>query len=194
MNVLIVYTHPNHESLNYAMLQSTLQGLNANNTVNEIKVVDLYADEFNPVLHFNKDKRRRDMHKDPYMEDYRNQIQWADKIVFIYPIWWGRPPAMLMGYIDKLMSTDFAYKDKGGIMPEGLLKGKSVVCISTMNGPKNYPFLFMNNAHKVLMKRAIFNFVGIKAVKFFEFGSAESKKGKQVKYLDTVQNYFGKVG
>lgn len=46
------------------------------------------------------------------LEKYRNQITWADKIVFVYPIWWGRPPAMLMGYIDQLFAANFAYRDK----------------------------------------------------------------------------------
>lgn len=193
MNVLIVYTHPNHESLNYGMLQSTLDGLKLNPKSNDVKILDLYSDEFDPVLHFNRNKRRRDMHIDPDMESYRQQFLWANKIVFIYPIWWGRPPAMLMGYFDKLMATNFAYKDNGGIMPEGLLKGKSIVCISTMKGPTSYPLLFLNNAHKVLMKRAIFNYVGIKSVKFFEFGSMESKKGNQEKGMRKVRDYFKKV-
>ncbi|MCY9139035.1 NAD(P)H-dependent oxidoreductase [Peribacillus frigoritolerans] len=133
------------------------------------------------------------LHRDPQFEKYRNQIIWADKIVFVYPIWWGRPPAMLMGYIDQLFSANFAYRDKKGLFPEGLLKGKSVVCVSTMKGPAKYPLLWLNDAHKILMKRALFNFVGIKKVKFFEFGNMESPKGKQTQKLEKVYRYFRKV-
>jgi len=155
--------------------------------------LDLYEEGFNPLLEFNEHKRRRDMHRDPQFEKYRNQIIWADKIVFVYPIWWGRPPAMLMGYIDQLFSANFAYRDKKGLFPEGLLKGKSVVCVSTMKGPAKYPLLWLNDAHKILMKRALFNFVGIKKVKFFEFGNMESPKGKQTQKLEKVYRYFRKV-
>lgn len=193
MRILIIYTYPNHRSLNYAFLQSVLKGSDENPNIKEIRVLDLYREDFNSLLVFNEDKRRRDMHKDPSLGKYRDQIVWADKLVFIYPIWWGRPPAMLMGYIDQLFASNFAYKDTKGIFPEGLLKGKSVVCVSTMKGPPCYPFFWLNNAHKILMKRAIFHFVGIKKVKFFEFGNMESVKGNQVKKLEKVYNYFRRI-
>lgn len=193
MNLLIVYTYPNHKSLNYAFLQKVIAGSNENTIIKDLQVLDLYEENFDPVLVFNEHKRRRDMHLDPHLEKHRKQLTWADKIVFIYPIWWGRPPAMLMGYIDQMFASNFAYKDKQGLFPEGLLKGKSVVCISTMKGPANYPFLWLHNAHKILMKRALFNFVGIKKVKFFEFGNMESPKGNQLKKLEKVYHYFKRL-
>lgn len=193
MNVLTIYTHPNHKSLSYSFLQQVMKGSSENPNIAEIKVLDLYEEEFNPVLVFNEKKRRRDMHSDPQLEKYREQIIWADKIVFVYPIWWGRPPAMLLGYIDQMFASDFAYKDKGGLLPEGLLKGRSVVCISTMKGPTHYLLYWLNNAHKVLMKKALFQYVGIKKVKFFEFGNMESPKGKQAEKLDKIYRYFKKI-
>lgn len=190
MKVLIVYTHPNHSSLSYAFLQQVIQGCTENKNVEEIQVLDLYEEDFDPVLVFHKMKRRRDMHLDPTLEKYREQIRWADKLVFVYPIWWLRPPAMLLGYIDQLFASDFAYRDNGGLLPEGLLKGKSVVCISTMKGPTLYPFFFYRNVHKVLMKRALFQYVGIKKVKFFEFGNMESPRGKHDRKLNKIHHYF----
>ena len=190
MNLLIVFTYPNHNSLSYDFLQKVVKGSGENPIIKEIQVLDLYEEGFNPLLVFNEEKRRRDMHKDPDLEKYRKQLMWADKIVFIYLIWWGRPPAMLLGYIDQLFASNFAYKDKKGLFPDGLLKGKSVVCVSTMKGPTHYPLIWLHNAHKILMKRALFNFVGIKKVKFFEFGNMESPKGNQLKKLEKVYRYF----
>ncbi|MFF3099743.1 NAD(P)H-dependent oxidoreductase [Viridibacillus arvi] len=193
MKTLVIYTYPNHKSLNYAFLQKVIKGSKENPNITKLQILDLYEEGFDPLLVFNENKRRRDMYRDPTLEKYRNQITWADKIVFVYPIWWGRPPAMLMGYIDQLFASNFAYRDKKGLLPDGLLKGKSVVCISTMKGPAKYPLLWLNNAHKVLMKKALFNFVGIKKVKFFEFGNMESPKGRQTKKLEKVYQYFKKV-
>ncbi|MDQ0116035.1 NAD(P)H-dependent oxidoreductase [Paenibacillus harenae] len=193
MKTLIIYTHPNHESLSYAFLQKTLEGIGENPNIEDVKVLDLYAENFNPVLIFNANKRRRDMHADPALTKYREQLLWADKIVFVYPIWWGRPPAMLLGYIDQMFASGFAYRDKGGLLPEGLLKGRSVVCISTMKGPAFYPLYWLNNSHKVLMRKALFQYVGIKKVKFFEFGSMESAKGKHEKKLNKVYRFFKAV-
>lgn len=193
MNVLVIFTHPNHKSLSYSFLQEVVRGCKENTHVNDIRVLDLYEEQFNPVLVFNETKRRRDMHRDEDLKTYREQILWADKLVFVYPIWWGRPPAMLLGYIDQMFASEFAYRDKRGLFPEGLLKGKSVVCISSMKGPTLYPLFWLNNAHKVLMKKALFQFVGMKKVKFFEFGHMESKKGKQTEKLQKVYNYFRNI-
>jgi len=193
MKMLIIYTHPNHRSLSYSFLQKVLKASSESPVISEIQILDLYEEGFNPILEFNESKRRRDMHSDSNFEKYRKQLLWADKIVFIYPIWWGRPPAMLMGYIDQLFASNFAYKENGGLLPEGLLKGKSVVCISTMKGPTNYPLFLLNNSHKILMKRALFNFVGIKKVKFFEFGNMESPKGNHEKKLEKIYSYFRKI-
>ncbi|MCT2346210.1 NAD(P)H-dependent oxidoreductase [Niallia taxi] len=193
MKMLVVYTYPNHKSLNYAFSQQVMKGSKENANIKGIQMLDLYEEGFNPLLVFNEQKRRRDMHINPELEKYREQIKWADKLVFIYPIWWGRPPAMLLGYIDQMFASNFAYKDKKGLFPEGLLKGKSVVCISTMKGPTNYPMLWLNNAHKILMKKALFNFVGIKKVKFFEFGNMESPKGNHSKKLAKIYRYFQKI-
>ncbi|MGG1659249.1 NAD(P)H-dependent oxidoreductase [Brevibacillus sp. NRS-1366] len=193
MKLLVIYTHPNHNSLSYSFLEKVLKGSHENPAIKEIQVLDLYEEGFDPLLVFNKEKRRRDMHRDPKLEKYRNQIMWADKIVLVYPIWWGRPPAMLMGYIDQMFASNFAYRDTGGLLPEGLLKGKSVVCISVMKGPTHYPLFFLNNAHKMLMKRAVFQYVGMKKVKFFEFGNMENPNGKQVKRLEQIYRYFKNI-
>lgn len=193
MKTLVIYTHPNHQSLSYAFLQKVIQGSQENPQIEEIKVLDLYEEGFNPVLVFNKEKRRRNMHADPELKTYREQILWADQLVFVYPIWWGRPPAMLMGYIDQLFASEFAYKDKGGLLPEGLLRGKTAVCISTMKGPTHYPLFWLNNAHKALMKKALFQYVGIRKVKFFEFGNMESPRGGQAEKLEKVRRYFQAV-
>jgi NAD(P)H dehydrogenase (quinone) len=194
MKTLIIFTNPKIESLNGAFLKSVLKGLENNHQPNEIQVLDLYKDEFNPVLTYGGEKRRRDMHTDPAFEEYREQIKWAERLVFIYPIWWGRPPAMLLGYFDQMMASNFAYKDvPGKIYPEGLLRGKEAICISTMKGPTAYPLLTLGDSHKKLMKSAVLNFVGIKKVKIFEFGNMESPNGKQAEKLNRIENYFNKL-
>jgi NAD(P)H dehydrogenase (quinone) len=194
MNVLVIYTHPNQESLNYSFLQSSLRGLKNNPEVDEIQVLDLYQEGFDPALVFHKKKPRRALHNDPEMAPYRDQLNWADLLVFIYPIWWGRPPAMLLGYLDRLLTTGFAYRfPDQGLFPEGLLKGKKAVCISTMKGPGIYPRLILGNAHKILMGKAVLNFVGIKNVKFFQFGGVEKNDGKNQKYLFKIEKYLKKV-
>jgi len=194
MNVLVVFSHPERNSLNGEFLNKTLEGLKLNSAVAEVRVLDLYAEGFEPRLDFSEHKKRRDMHKDPEFDKYRKQLSDADVLVFIYPIWWGRPPAMVSGYIDQLFASDFAYRQiPGRLMPEGLFKGKRVICISTMKGPGGYPLLMHRNAHRILMKRAVFGFVGIKKVRFFEFGGMEKTGGKQKVYLGRIKNFMAQL-
>lgn len=188
MNLLIVFSHPNQKSLNGAFLKSVLNGSMENSSIKNIQLLDLYEENFNPILFFDEKVKRRHMYKNPAFSKHRDQLLWADKIVFLYPIWWGRPPAMLLGYFDQVLSAHFAYKETGKYTTKGLLKGKSVICISTMKGPGMYPFFFLHNVHKVLMKKAVFRFVGIKKVKFFEFGSMEGTG--QAKKIDKIYRYF----
>jgi len=190
LKTLVIYTHPNHDSLCGAFLEKVLQGLDENAKELDYEVLDLYKEGFDPVLVFNKEKRRRDMHIDPNLEKYRQQILSADRLVLVYPIWWGRPPAMLLGYVDQMFAANFAYKEEKGLFPQKLLKGRTAVCISTMKGPTKYPLLWLGNAHKKLMKRALFSFVGIQKVKFFEFGNMESPRGRQKEKLEQVYRYF----
>ena len=195
MKALVIYTHPRRDSLNGAFLDAVLSGLRANPSVTDIAVEDLYTEGFDPRLVFDQTRRRRDLHKDPELTGHRDRLREADLVVFVYPLWWGRPPAMLMGYIDRLFAKDFAYRYRGGgPLPEGLLKGKRVVCVSTMKGFAGYPALFLGNAHRNLMRKAIFSFVGIRKVKFFEFGSMESPKGRQEEKIRRVTAWFRRLG
>ncbi|MGV2541642.1 flavodoxin family protein, partial [Bacillus pumilus] len=93
---------------------------------------------------------------------------------------------------DRMFAAPFAYRQTGGLLPEGLLNGKSAVCVSTMHGPTNYPLFFLQNAHKMLMKRALLQYVGIKPAKFFEFGLMVSPTGKHAAKLIRIYNYFKK--
>jgi NAD(P)H dehydrogenase (quinone) len=62
-----------------------------------------------------------------------------------------------------------------------------------MMGPPLYPLFWLNNAHKVLMRKAMLQYVGIRSVKFFEFGNMESAKGRQEQKLERVHRYFRAV-
>ena len=68
MKLLIIYTYPNHSSLNYAFLQKVIKGSKENSNIKEVQILDLYEEGFDPLLVFNEQKRRRDMHADlPYL-------------------------------------------------------------------------------------------------------------------------------
>lgn len=134
MKALVIYTHPNPASFNAAIL-----GLVKDELVNkgaEVKVKDLYAMNWNPVLSAN-DFQQLIAGKAP--EDIAREqgdVIWADVLVLISPIWWFSVTAMLKGYIDRVFSQGFAYDytEKG---PIGLLKGKRAAVITTSGADEN---------------------------------------------------------
>lgn len=109
MKTLIIYTHPSPTGFNAAILKEVQSNLSKKH---EVKTLDLYAENFDPILRFDQEHRRRDLHKDPEMAKYRDLITWADHLIFIFPIWWSGMPAILKGFIDRVFAADFAYSYK----------------------------------------------------------------------------------
>lgn len=128
MKALVVFSHPNPTSFNAAILATVKEELQ--NKGAEVKVKDLYAMNWNPVLsgedfqNFMSGQTPEDIARE------QADVAWADVMILIGPIWWFSVPAMLKGYIDRVMSMGFAYQytETG---PKGLLGGKKAVIITT---------------------------------------------------------------
>ncbi len=167
MNHLIVYTHPNPESFNHAILEAYEEL--AREAGHELRVRDLYKTGFDPVL---KGADFVAMQKGAVLEDVRaeqDHIKWADVVTFIHPIWWYQMPAMLKGYIDRIFSHGFAYEiGAEGIM--GLLSGKKVIILNTTGGAgEHYGKAGYNEAIKRTFDVGTFALCGMEVVmhKFF---------------------------
>jgi len=186
MNVLIIYTHPNPNSLNHAILEQVEQGLKDGN--HSYELIDLYADNFNPVLVYNEQKKRRDMENDPETAHYRELIKQADHLIFIYPIWWYAPPAMLKGFIDRVFVSGFAYTTKGKL-PKGFFTDKSAWVIYTIDSPSWYVKLFRKSVEWRVFKGAILGFCGVKKVKRTMLAGVKNSNstGRQ-KWLKLIYN------
>jgi len=101
----------------------------------------------------------------------RKLIRWANHIVFVYPTWWGTVPALLKGFLDRILTSEFAFNEvEGGTGYEGLLKNKSARIITTMDTPKFvYNWIYRRPGHNA-MQRATLGFCGISPVKVTTFG------------------------
>ena len=184
MNVLIIYAHPNPNSFNHSILEKLEQGLKDWN--HTFRVIDLYADNFNPVLVFNEQIKRRDLENDEETAHYRELIKQADHLIFIYPIWWYGQPAILKGFIDRVFVSGFAYTMRGSL-PKGLLTDKSAWVIYTIDSPSWFVKLFRRNIEWKVMKSAILNYCGIKKVKRTMLSSVKNSDlaGRQ-KWLESI--------
>ena len=187
MNHLIVYTHPNPESFNHAIMEACALELEA--TGNEVRIRDLYGIGFDPVI---KQSDYNMIAKSEVPEDIRTEqehILWADVITFIFPIFWAGLPAMLKGYIDKVFSLGFAYTFEKG-RPKGLLKGKRVVIINTTGGSlKLYQSSGMFESIRQTIGGGIFRFCAMEIVEHrFFTGVSTSTEDDRRMMLEEVRN------
>jgi len=107
-------------------------------------------------------------------------VDWADHLVFVYPTWWGTMPALLKGFLDRIMTPGFAFRtSEGGTGYEGLLQGRSAELITTMDTPPLVHRLLYRQPGKNAMARATLGFCGIWPVRSLMFGS--------VRHSDTAQ-------
>lgn len=184
MNVLIIYAHPNKKSYNYAVLEQVKRGLEDGKHV--FNSIDLYEDNFNPVLVYNDKIKRSDLVENEEMKAYREMINQADHLIFIYPIWWFGMPAILKGFIDRVFVSGFAYTSEGGV-PKGLLQNKTAWVVYTIDSPSWFVKLFRRNVEWIIMREAILNYCGIKHVKRMMFaGVKNSSIKKRQKWLDYI--------
>jgi NAD(P)H dehydrogenase (quinone) len=128
MKTLLVYAHPNAQSFNAALVKVIQEEIV--NKGGQIKVKDLYAMNWNPVL---SQKDFEGYHSGSLPEDIKQEqadVAWADLVIMVAPVWWYSIPAILKGYIDRVFSLGFAYKYTA-TGPLGLLKGKKGLFITT---------------------------------------------------------------
>lgn len=131
MDILIVYAHPNPRSFNKAildLLDSTLREQGHNTQIH-----DLYAMQFRPVLDGEDLLRnwRGDLAADTYAE--QSALRATQGLAFVYPIWWFGSPAILKGWIDRVLTRKFAF-DFGQSGMRGLLGHERALIINTLGG------------------------------------------------------------
>lgn len=130
MNHLIVYAHPNPNSFSAAICDH-LEKLSKKHG-NVVTIRDLYQLKFNPVLS-GEDFAAIRLGKTPKdILTEQKHVSKADLITLVFPLWWTGYPAILKGWIDRVLLNGFAFSHspKTGISP--LLTGKKVQIITTM--------------------------------------------------------------
>jgi NAD(P)H dehydrogenase (quinone) len=149
MKVLIVFTHPNTNSFNHALLENITDGLEE--AGHEVRTKDLYKEDFNPILSGDDLKVLHTGEISPNIAKEQEQLLWADGLVFIYPLWWFDRPAMLKGWFDIVLTNGLAFEySSEGV--KGLLKHKKALVIITAGGSEEY---FKDNDALQLIHRPV---------------------------------------
>lgn len=164
MNVLVLLAHPDISSLNHALavaVQCTLKAAG-----HHVVFHDLYAEQFDPLLPAQEIPRNAVL--DPVITAHCNDLSEADGIIVIHPNWWGQPPAILTGWIDRVVRPGIAYRfqenDNGEGIPLGLLRATKALIINTSNTPKERENSVFGDPLERIWKDCVFGLCGVKEV------------------------------
>jgi putative NADPH-quinone reductase len=184
MKILLINGHPDKESYNHALAASYKKGVTASGSeFQEINICDL---TFNPNLEFGYRKRTE---LEPDLLKAQESIKWADHIVWVYPIWWGSVPAIMKGFLDRVLLPGFAFeKREGSVWWDKLLTGKTSRIICTMDQPTWYYRWINGKPSHTAMKKLTMNFIGVKKVRITSIGPLRlSKSTFREKWLQKAE-------
>ena len=193
MKVAVVFNHPYEGSYCNAILESVKSGLQKAN--HELDIIHLDKENFNPVMTAEDLKAFRDKKPvDLKVIEYKKRLEQADHLVFIFPIWWELMPALMKGFIDKVIFPGVAYDYVNGSntrMKPLMTNIKGVTVITTMNTPRIlYRLIFGNAVQKALM-RGTFWKLGYKNRKWISLNMVKSVSDEKRKsWLSKIEKTF----
>jgi NAD(P)H dehydrogenase (quinone) len=161
MKISLIIAHPDKDSLNFAIAKCCLETLEANG--HTVFFHDLYAEKFDALLPAHEIQRTTALPIE--VEKHCDEISSADGIIIVHPNWWGTPPAILKGWIDRVFRPGVAYEfiegDSGEGTPVGLLKAKSALVFNTSNTESEREKNVFKDPLETIWKNCIFDLCGV---------------------------------
>ena len=197
MNISVILGHPQSDSFNHAIAATIVETLQQ--AGHEVAFHDLYDEQFEPIL--SAEEIDKDAPLTPYIEEHCAEVAEADGIVIVHPNWWGQPPAILKGWIDRVIRPGVAYEfdevDNGAGVPVKLLKAKVALVFNTSNTPINRELEVFGDPLEAIWKNCVFGLCGIKNFHRRNFGVVvTSNEEKRTQWLEEVREitnrYFPK--
>ena len=195
MNVLIILAHPHKGSFNHAIATVAFELLKERG--HQVVFHDLYEEQFEPRLHHEEIPINAEI--DSVVREYCRELQEAQGVIFIHPNWWGQPPAILKGWIDRVLRPGIAYEflegDSGEGVPIGLLTGKKVLVFNTSNTPDEREKRVFGDPLELLWKKCICEFCGVSTYYRKTFSvvvtSTDDERKKWLKEVrEVITQYF----
>jgi len=161
MIVSVILAHPREGSFNHAIARAAVERLMANGHTAVLH--DLYQEEFDPLL--TGQEIAKGAHLPPMIARHCAEIAETDGIVIVHPNWWGMPPAMLKGWVDRVIRPGVAYEfvegDGGEGVPKGLLKARAALVFNTSNTEAGREKTVFGDPLETIWKNCIFGLCGV---------------------------------
>jgi len=160
---LIVVGHPARDSFNHAVAAAYADSVRQCGQSPTIR--DLYAIGFDPLLRATERPEDAGFHLSPDVEQELDLVRAASVITLVYPIWFGMPPAIITGYIDRVLGAGLSATAIRHNKPHEMLANKSFVLLTT--SASTLPWLAERGQWEGMREafdgylEAIFSFAGV---------------------------------
>jgi putative NADPH-quinone reductase len=162
MRVLTILAHPQPGSFNHAIASAAVAALEAGG--HEVVFHDLYAERFDPLLRSKEIPKGAQI--DEALASHCRDLAEAEGIIVVHPNWWGMPPAILKGWVDRVVRPGLAYEflegDSGQGVPRGLLRARKALVFNTTNTEADREQEAFGDPLQTLWKNCIFGLCGVK--------------------------------
>jgi NAD(P)H dehydrogenase (quinone) len=162
--VAVVVAHPSPDSYCHALAARAAAGLRAGG--HEVHILDLYGAGFRVAM---TPEERHAYHDDtpildPMVAEHADLVTRAQVLVFVYPTWWSGLPAILKGWLERVMvpGVGFRFDERTHKVRPGLGQVRHIVGISTYGSPRSYVRLINDNGRRILT-RALRMSCGVRA-------------------------------
>jgi NAD(P)H dehydrogenase (quinone) len=164
MKVSVILAHPNETSFNHAIARTAREQLLLDG--HEVRFHDLYGEKFDPIL--PGPEIPQDASLPDEIAKHCTELSQAEGIVIVHPNWWGQPPAILKGWVDRVIRPGAAYEflegDSGEGVPNGLLNAKAAVVFNTSNTGSEREKAIFGDPLEAIWKNCIFGLCGVHKV------------------------------
>jgi putative NADPH-quinone reductase len=170
--IMIIVGHPQRQTLCEALGKAYQNG--AQSAGHEVKLFTLADMTFDPILHHGY---RLEQPLEPDLQAAYEALIACDHLVFVFPLWCGDMPALLKGFIERILQPDLiARENTENAMNWSIFQNKTARIVMTMGTPVSiYRYWYRGHALK-LLARNILNFIGIKPVRHTLFGMVGTSK------------------
>jgi putative NADPH-quinone reductase len=165
MKVSVILAHPDEKSFNHAIAQAAHDELTKAGY--DVLYHDLYKESFDPLLPASEFVKDAAVPSD--IAKHCHEIAKTDGIIIVHPNWWGQPPAILKGWVDRVIRPGVAYEflehDRGEGIPRGLLKAKAALVLNTSNTSTEREKSIFADLLENIWKNCIFGLCGVQNVR-----------------------------
>lgn len=189
MFISLILAHPDKSSFNHAIAHTAVDVLQRRG--HYVYFHDLYTEGFDPVLPGSEIPKGAPLPS--LIENHCREISRSKGIIIVHPDWWGQPPAILKGWIDRVIRPGVAYEflegDDGGGIPKGLLAADTAMVFNTSNTPPLREMKAFGDPLETLWKNCIFGLCGVKTFYRRMFGVMVTSTPEQRKmWLQEVKD------